>query len=225
MEKACSWKYDHYRDCLQQAREQGYVIIPFREVGTLKEEQRFIILRHDIEHSVGKALAMARLEHEMGIQTTYFVRLHASTYNIFEYKAYHALKEIMAYGHEIGLHFEALDFAHIFPKEDSINVFLREKKVLETVLEITVHSAAAHGEHTAAGPRHNRSFFENVSKEEVGIWYDAYDSAYTREIKYISDSFGMWRENCMCTHLGKEPRLQILVHPYWWFKDNMFEGS
>lgn len=225
MNKACSWKYEHYSDCMRRAQEQGYAIRPFRDIESIAGNERFIILRHDIDRTMGRALGIARLEHSLGIRATYFVRLHASTYNIFEYRVYQALKEILALGHEIGVHFEAIDFAHIFPREDPKDVFLREKKILETVLNIPVYSAAAHGEHTSAGTNHNRSFFINTPKEEVGIRYNAYDPEFTREIKYISDSFGMWRENCMCNYIGKEPRLQILVHPCWWYKDNLFEGS
>lgn len=225
MRETCSWNYAHYSACLLRAKEQGYVIIPFQEVESITENQQFIILRHDIERSISRALGMARLENSLGIRATYFVRVHAASYNIFEYNNYQALQEILSLGHEIGLHFEAIDFAHIIETENPEEVFLREKRVLETILKISVRSAAAHGEHTSAGSQHNRSFFEKTPKEEVGIWYNAYDPVFTREIKYISDSFGMWRENCMCKHLGKEPRLQILVHPCWWFKDNLFEGS
>lgn len=219
---SCSWNYEHYRSCLLQAQEQGYVIVPFQEVENINKNQPFLILRHDLERSVSRALAMARLENSMGLRATYFVRVHAPTYNIFTYNTYKALKEMQSYGHELGLHFETLDFSQI-TGEKPREVFLREKKVLETVLDSAVMSAAAHGEHTSVGLEHNRSFFDTISKEEVGIHNDAYDPAFTKEIKYLSDSFGFWREGCLCKHLGQYPRMQVLIHPCWWFKDNLFE--
>ncbi len=218
----CSWTYEHYRSCIAKAREHGYALLPFKEVASYPETQPLIILRHDIDRSLSRALTMARMEKELGVRATYFVRVHAPTYNVFEYNTYRALQEIRSLGHEIGLHFEAVDFGHI-NGEAPLEVFQREKAVLETALNITVVSAAAHGEHSRSGPGHNRDFFQCFTKEQVGIKYDAYDTAFTREMKYISDSSGIWREGCMCNHIGKYPRLQILVHPCWWFKDHPFE--
>ncbi len=218
----CSWTYEHYCYCLQQAKDKGYSIISFEEVKNISQNQPFIILRHDIDCYLYRALNMARIENKLGVRATYFVRVHALSYNVFEYNAYKALKEIHSLGHEIGLHFESIDFSYI-TGENPREVFLREKKVLEMVLDISIVSAAAHGEHSPAGPRHNRSFFKSISKKQAGIHYDAYDKTFIRDMKYISDSFGYWREGCMCTHIGKYPQMQILVHPCWWFKDHLFE--
>lgn len=218
----CSWTYEHYCSCLEMAKEQGYAISSIQEAERFTDKQPLIILRHDIDRSIPKALNMARTENALGIRATYFVRVHASSYNIFEYNAYMALKEILSLGHEIGLHFEAVDFTHI-TGEDPLDIFLREKQVLETVLNIPVVTAAAHGEHSPAGTQHNRSFFDNISKETVGIRHNAYEKVFFGDMKYISDSFGFWREGCMCNHIGRYPRMQILVHPCWWFKDHLFE--
>lgn len=219
---SCSWTYEHYSSCLQVAKKQGYDIILFSEAEDIENGKKFIILRHDIEWSVPRALNMARMENSIGVRSTYFVRVHAPNYNIYAYNNYMALQEILSLGHRIGLHFEAIDFSYL-TSENPKEVFLKEKTVLEEVLNTNVDLAAAHGEHTTAGPRHNRSFFESISKEEVGIRYNAYDSAFTSNIKYISDSFGFWREGCMCNHIGLYPRMQILVHPCWWFKEHLFE--
>lgn len=219
---ACSWTYEHYSFCIQKARAEGYTLSPFKEVGCYQQHHPLIILRHDIDCSIPRALNMARMEKQLGIRATYFVRVHARAYNIFEYNTYQALKEIISLGHEIGLHLEAVDFAHI-TAENPLDVFRREKNVLETVLNTAIISTAAHGEHSPAGPRHNRNFFADISKQEAGIQYDAYEASFTREMKYISDSSGRWQEGCMCKHIGKYPRLQILVHPCWWFKNHLFE--
>lgn len=204
----CSWTYDHYSFCIQKARGHGYALIPFNEITLYKQDQPLIILRHDIDYSIQRALNVARLEKSLGVRATYFIRVHAQTYNIFEYNNYLALKEIISLGHEIGLHLEAIDFAHI-TADDPLDVFQREKKVLETVLKTTIISAAAHNEHIPAGNRRNSSFFVIFNKKEAGIEYDAYDASFPKEIKYISDSSGRWREGCMCKHIGKYPRLQI----------------
>jgi hypothetical protein len=218
----CSWTYEHYSNCIQKARAEGYALVSFKEMSSYQMDHPLIVLRHDIDYSLQKALNMARMEKYLGVHATYFIRVHARSYNIFEYKNYLALKEIASLGHEIGLHLEAIDFAYI-TGEHPLDVFQREKKVLEAVLNTAIISVSAHGEHSPAGPRHNRSFFDSISKKEAGIQYDAYEAPFTMAMKYISDSSGRWREGCMCKHIGKYPRLQILTHPCWWFKEHLFE--
>lgn len=218
----CSWRYEHYRWCLLRAKEMGYSIVQYDEAAAGDSEKPLIVLRHDIERSIPRALNMAKMENEIAVRSTYFVRVHAPQYNVFEYNSYRALKEILSLGHGIGLHFEAVDFAYL-TGEKVRDIILREKRVLEEALGISVDITAAHGEHTTAGPRHNRSLFDTVGREEVGIRYDAYDQAFFGEMKYISDSFGFWREGCMCRHLGQHPRMQILVHPCWWFQEHPYE--
>jgi hypothetical protein len=33
---------------------------------------------------------------------------------------------------------------------------------------------------------------------------------------YISDSNRYWRDDCLCHHIGRESRLNVLIHPFWW---------
>ncbi|MDH3361128.1 MAG: hypothetical protein OEL51_02070, partial [Nitrosopumilus sp.] len=40
-----------------------------------------------------------------------------------------------------------------------------------------------------------------------------------KQTKYISDSGRYWREGCMCKHINKHEKLQILTHPIWWVND------
>ena len=108
--------------------------------------------------------------------------------------------------------FGSMDLGHV-AGENPRNVFLREKLVLETALDVPIVSVAAHAEHCQAGPMRNRSSFTAFSKKEAGISYDAYDEFFTRDMKYIPDSTGNWRKVCMCEHSGNDSRMQILVHP------------
>ena len=46
-------------------------------------------------------------------------------------------------GHEIGLHYEHLDFCHI-TKEDPAIVIMKEKRLLELIFDIKIKGIAAH---------------------------------------------------------------------------------
>jgi len=67
----------------------------------------FCLVRHDIDVSPTRALAVARIEAELGVRATYTVLLSSRFYNAFESKVRDALREIAALGHDIGLHFDA----------------------------------------------------------------------------------------------------------------------
>jgi len=212
----CSWKFAHYRECLVAARSLGYVFTTFRDFPQHEQADKLIILRHDIDFSVPRALEFAKIEKALGIKAAYFVRLHSPAYNPFEYKAYLILKKIQGMGHELGLHFEVFDF-QAATGEDLVDIFRREKQVLENILGTPVVSAAQHGDYTRIGPDYSRHFFTQVEPEEMGIKYQTFDDRFFWEMKYISDSSGRWREGCMCRHIGRHRRLQILTHPCWWF--------
>jgi hypothetical protein len=53
--------------------------------------------------------------------------------------------------------------------------------------------------------------------EDLEVKYYSYSNEFTKEMKYLSDSSGIWREGCCCKHLGNHDRFQILTHPEWWF--------
>ncbi|NOR76977.1 MAG: hypothetical protein GQ523_00765 [Methanophagales archaeon] len=43
--------------------------------GKNNNNKKLIVLRHDVDRRPGNALRMAELEHELGIQSTYYFRL------------------------------------------------------------------------------------------------------------------------------------------------------
>jgi hypothetical protein len=65
-----------------------------------------IALRHDVDHDLDLALAMAHLEHAAGRRATYFI-LHTAPY-IHDEEFLEKCLKIQDYGHEIGLHLNAL---------------------------------------------------------------------------------------------------------------------
>ena len=65
---------------------------------------KFCVLRHDIEFSVDRALKLAKVEHSLGVVSTYTVQLRNNTYNALSEKNIEAVKEIRNLGHSVGLH-------------------------------------------------------------------------------------------------------------------------
>lgn len=211
----CDFSFKHYEETLERARN-SYRFITMKEFDEFKNENWLFMLRHDVDFHIKRALEFAKIENKLGIKATYLIRVHAKEYNPFEFNSYRILRMIQNLGHEIGLHFEVMDMAYI-TNEDPDDIFKKEKKVLEAILDSKIVTA---GEHADRGGVSKLDFFKNKKYEDFGIINEAYDEKFMGTMKYISDSNGRWREKCFCQYLFKEPRLYILTHPIFWWHEH-----
>ncbi len=62
-----------------------------------------LIIRHDVVYSLEKALAMSRLEHDLGLRAAYMVRSDSPLIPLESPTSRKILNEIRSLGHEIGL--------------------------------------------------------------------------------------------------------------------------
>ncbi len=205
----CSFLYSHWEEILREAAQQGYTLTSFRDYDLAP--RRTIILRHDIDE-LADIRHMAQIEYECGATATYFLRVHSRHYNPFSYENYKSFKQLIKMGHELGLHFDGMPFIGL-ASEDLISEFNKEKKVLETMFAISIESASLHGFWTLPVP----DYF-GIRAADLGIKNYAYDLKFTKDMKYISDSSGGWREGCLCQFLGKHDKIHVLTHPSWWYR-------
>jgi len=206
-----------YRESLEEAKNNGYTFYTMKDFEKSKGKKLIIFLRHDIDFDITLAENFARIEHKLGICSTYFIRVHAKNYNIFSPENYRILKEIMEMGHEIGLHYE-MDFGTL-NNEEIEQMIKRDKTILEAVANKKVLGCAAHE------PSRKEHFINDGNIKNFGFIYHAYSDFFLKENKYISESSGRWREEDMMSYIKKKtPRLYILTHPLWWFKDSPIEN-
>lgn len=193
---------DHYREILEAALETGYVFRGFHQPHS--SEQYVVYLRHDLDICLEEALEMAALEAKLGIKATYFVLANSPIYNPLAKDSLELLNEILANGHWIGLHF------------DPVIVSTGDPNQMEKFISALI------GFYRAMIPLVPVVSFHRPSPDVLGRDFNAFVSTYSsqffQEIKYISDSRGVWREGCPCQVLRKRmwPALQMLVHPIWW---------
>ena len=106
MKEIHKFTFDYYKKTLEKAKKLGYNITCFRDIDLTKA--KIILLRHDVEFSPEKAYEIAKIENELGIKSTFFLRVHSNEYNIFSFKNMYIIDKIIKMGHEIGLHSENL---------------------------------------------------------------------------------------------------------------------
>src|SRR5947207_942721 len=92
-----------YRELVALARSRH----AFRPFAAALDMTSGVLWRHDIDMSVHRALALAKIEHDEGVRASYFVYLHSTFYNALEPRIVDLLREIAALGHELGVHFDA----------------------------------------------------------------------------------------------------------------------
>lgn len=185
----CDFSFRHYAECIRR----------------ISASPNRIEMIHDIDFEPNNVREMAEIECRNGLKTTYFVRLHAKSYNAFSLPVLETLSDLVeSYGHRIGLHFEPS-----FYEEKRISeAILRESAMLNFVLRVPITALSIH----------EPARFGSIKQEDVpeGMTLYCWDSAYYKGKKYISDSGSRWREGCMCQHLHHEEMI-ILTHPDSWF--------
>ena len=216
-EESCGFTLAHYRTTLRSALDKGYAFFPLKDHFQAKTQERTILMRHDIDFDLNPAIRIARIEGELGIKSSFFLRPDGA-YNLFSHDNYQIVRELLEMNHEIGLHF-CPSFASAF-NEDWQNVFDRQRRYLEAVLGEKIAGFSLH-EPTRMG----QGGIQDQNLIDLGIDYHAYQKMFVGERKYISDSSATWREGCMCEHITRGvPNLTILTHPFWWFEKTPLEN-
>jgi hypothetical protein len=97
---SCAFALDHYRELLEAADAGGYTWARFDG----EPQAGSLFLRHDVDLSLEAALAMARLEHELGAHATYFLMRESVFYNLDSALGRDAIAELRDLGHAVALH-------------------------------------------------------------------------------------------------------------------------
>ncbi|SOC38417.1 polysaccharide deacetylase family protein [Ureibacillus acetophenoni] len=170
------------------------------------EVEKSVILRHDIDLSLDKAVEIAKVEKELGVKSTYFILLTTNFYNIFSKESYNKIMQIKNLGHVIGLHFDEKRYA-ITTIDEMENYILEELKILRQLLNEEVNVISMH--------RPSKLILENDIQIKDVI--NSYSKKYFKEMKYVSDSRMNWRENVIeIIQSNQYKKLHILTHPFWY---------
>lgn len=188
-----------YSTLLEDFFSLDYKVVDYPQV---LPEEKHLVLRHDVDFCLGRAMQMAELEAGLGVRATYFILMSSRFYNILSAEAANALQKIQLFGHRIGLHFDPL--AHAMP-DHGIEM---ERRALEMVIGQELSMMSFHRPH--------QSWLNSTHR--VGNLPHTYEPRFFSEIAYVSDSRGDWHYGHPLDHQSvMEGRaLQLLTHPIWW---------
>jgi hypothetical protein len=166
------------------------------------------ILRHDVDMSPQRALALASLESEESVRATYFFQLSSRFYSVFEKDVRRIVREIRAMGHRIGLHFDPDLYAD--GTEPMTSKLKYEAGVLSEIAGIDISVFSLHNP-TLADPK-------EYTVTMVGGMTNATAPYFREAFTYCSDSNGVWRFRPLADVIRdpKVENLHVLLHPEWW---------
>ena len=145
--------------------------------------QYTVILRHDVDKSPGNALKMAKIEHDAGINGTYYFRTVKESFDP------DIIRAINGMGHETAYHYEDLSVCNgDFEKAiQSFQTNLERIKCICPVSTISMHGSPW-------SKYDNRDLWQRYDYKKYGIKAEAYlDIDYT-SILYLTDSGRTWAD-------------------------------
>lgn len=175
----------------------------FAKFSTPPKTDKYVILRHDVDFSLFEALRIAKLENELGVNSTFFTLLTSPYYNPLADGSVDILKEIVSLGHEIGLHYDASRFENLDEKERRTRIALLAN-TLGNHIEQQINCIA---QHKPASTNIRPTFPDFI---------DAYEPRFFNDIPYISDSRMMFRIDDIFNFIEDTKAFQLLIHPIWW---------
>ena len=175
-----------YRQLLLALKQQGYHFVTFVQYcsfrkSVCKEGEPWIIIRHDVDRDPKRSFEMAEVEHELGIQASYYFRVPKQD-DLPKH-----VNRVALLGHEVGYHYEDMDISR-GNVEDAYLYFnqnLRFLRQLYSVRTIVMHGAPM-------SKWDGRELWKHYNYRDLGIMGEPYLDLDFSKVFYITDTGRRW---------------------------------
>ncbi len=196
---------DAYAELLNLIRNNDYDI---RDYHNYEDSNKFVILRHDVDFDLRKAAKFAQIEKELNVKSVYFVLVSSDFYNVLSPYNIKCVEDIIACGHEVGLHFDEAKYVDKDIRRIENEIY-READFLGNVIGKKVRTISMH--------RPSQQILEADLK--LNGMVNTYGSVFFKEFKYLSDARMNWRVSPEPVIVsGDYNKIQLLTHPFWYTK-------
>jgi hypothetical protein len=169
-----------YRALLDSLQKAGYSFQTFSDF-LQKPASRAVMLRHDVDDRKLHSLEFAKIQHERGIVGTYYFRMVPESFDES------VIREMRDMGHEIGYHYEDMDFASGDPHQ-AIKFFEKHLEKLRRVAPVT--TICMHG--SPRSKYDNKDVWKHYDYRKYGIIGEPYFDLDFAKIFYLTDTGRMW---------------------------------
>lgn len=171
-----------YKKLLIALLDKNYTFVPFNILFNNKpKSNRIVVLRHDVDRKPYNSLLIARLEHSLGIRSSYYFRI---TNNSFDKNI---IREISNLNHEIGYHYEDIALAK-GDKELAIKLFEKNLQKLREI--VNIETICMHG--SPLSKYDNRMIWETYNYRSYNIVGEPYFDVNYNEYIYFTDTGRTW---------------------------------
>ncbi len=176
-----------YKQMLLAFQEAGYRFYRLRDflesggLDAVAGDEKFLILRHDVDRIPANSLATAKLEKELGIKAGYYFRIVDESFHP------HIVEAIAALDHEIGYHYEDLSLAE---GEFERALFFFETHLQELRRYYPIKTICMHGRPLSKWD--NRLLWEKYDYKQFGIIGEPYFDLDFNALFYITDTGRRW---------------------------------
>ncbi len=169
-----------YNELLDALILSGYEFQTFKEYlrGPL---DKVVILRHDVDKKPGNSLRFAEIEHDRGLEGSYFFRVVPESLQVDK------LLAISKLGHEIGYHYEDMDPAKGDP-EKAIKSFVQNLEKLRKLAPID--TICMHG--SPLSKYDNKELWRHFDYRDYCIIGEPYFDVDYSKVFYITDTGRKW---------------------------------
>lgn len=181
LSKSSDFTFHKYKDLLHVLKRQGYVFRTFEEFCQEQNQGKFVILRHDIDARPYHALQCAEIEHQEGIQASYYFRIVQPS------NRPKIIRKIAALGHEIGYHYEEMSLTK-GDTNKSIRLFERNLAYFRQFYP--VKTICMHGSPTSSFS--NIDLWQHYDYRQSGIIGEPYFDIDFNKFMYLTDTGRCW---------------------------------
>jgi len=197
--------YEEYQNLIEKLKKSEY---SFANYYNWNAFSKCVILRHDIDYDIDKAVALALLEKNIGVHSTYFVLISSDFYNVFSRKIQEELQKIIDCGHEIGIHFDEVKYPEAEGNVERLSELIQnEAHILGQALGRKINVVSMH--------RPSKGVLD--SNLQIPGMINSYCQTFFKEFKYLSDSRRRWREPVDEIITSNEyDKIHLLTHAFWY---------
>lgn len=179
-----------YEVLLTALQQRNYTFQTFSDY-LMQPAERVIMLRHDVDDRKRNSLIFAKLLHTRGIKGSFYFRM------VPESMDKEVIRQIASMGHEIGYHYEDMDFARKQNPADTEESGLYDlawslfRKHLDQLREICpVTTISMHG--SPRSKYDNKALWQKYSFRDLGIIGEPYLDIDFNEVAYLTDTGRRW---------------------------------
>lgn len=169
-----------YEELLKSLKNAGYAFQTFEQYLT-QPNGRAVILRHDVDDRKLHSLEFAKIQHNMGVKGVYYFRMVPESFDAG------VIREIYSLGHEVGYHYEDMDFADGDPHK-AVRLFEKHLNRLREI--VPVKTICMHGSPKSAYD--NKDVWKYYDYKSYGIVGEPYFDLDFTKIFYLTDTGRRW---------------------------------